>query len=208
MPGKQVMLVEGADDEHVVRHLWRCHRDGPLPFEGRDKKGFPQLKKAIRPEIKGSGLTSLGILVDANQRPARRWQEVAHQVKQGVLEAVGQPVQLPKQMSPTGTIVGQRLRVGIWLMPDNNAAGELEDFIEQLIPSGEPVWPRAQQYIDDIPEVDRKFKPDKIVRARIHAWLATRGEPRKMGAAIGIGDLDATALLGIRFTDWLQELFG
>ena len=208
MPGKQVMLVEGADDEHVVRHLWRCHRDGPLPFEIRDKKGFPQLKKAIRPEIKGSGLTSLGILLDANQRPARRWQEVAHQVKQGVLEAIGQPVQLPKQMSPAGTIVGQRLRVGIWLMPDNNGAGELEDFIEQLIPSGEPVWPRAQQYIDDIPEVDRKFKPDKIVRARIHAWLATRGEPRKMGAAIGIGDLDATALLGIRFTDWLQELFG
>ena len=91
-------------------------------------------------------------------------------------------------------------------MPNNQTAGELENFIEQLIPAGDPVWPRAQNYIDSIPATDRRFK--KILRAKIHAWLAAREQPRQMGAAIGIGDLDAAALLAKQFTDWLRRLFG
>ena len=146
-----------------------------------------------------SGRTALGILVDANDRPTDRWTQILHQVTQ----AVGQ---VPTQMVRSGTILGVRPRVGIWLMPDNQTTGELENFIEQLIPVGDPVWPRAQEYIDGIPVADRKFK--KVLRAQIHAWLATREEPRKMGAAIGIGDLDAAALPAQQFSNWLRRLFG
>lgn len=93
-------------------------------------------------------------------------------------------------------------------MPDNKSAGELEDFIERLMPTGDPVWPRTQNYIDGIPAAEPKFADGKILRARIHAWLAARAEPRKMGAAIGAGDLDTTALLAMQFADWLRQLFG
>ena len=93
-------------------------------------------------------------------------------------------------------------------MPDNGSAGELENFIERLIPAADPIWPRAQCYIDAIPVAERKFAPQKIFRAKIHAWLAARAEPRKMGAAIGAGDLNAKAPLAIHFTSWLQQLFG
>ena len=198
LPASKVLLVEGASDEHVVRHLCRRHQNMPA-FAIIDKKGFPNLKAAIGPEIKVSGRTALGILVDANDHPTDRWTAILHQVEQ----AVG-PV--PTQMVPTGTILGVRPRVGMWLMPNNQTAGELENFIEQLIPAGDPVWPRAQNYIDSIPATDRRFK--KILRAKIHAWLAAREQPRQMGAAIGIGDLDAAALLAKQFTDWLRRLFG
>ena len=93
-------------------------------------------------------------------------------------------------------------------MPDNVSAGELEDFIQRLVPDDDAVWPRAQQYVDDIPVAARKFAPGKTLRAQIHAWLATRAEPRKMGAAIGVGDLNATDPLATQFVDWLQRLFG
>lgn len=101
-----------------------------------------------------------------------------------------------------------RPRVGVWLMPDNRSQGELEDFVAQLIPEGDPVWPLAGRYVNDIPRDARRFKQGKILRARIHAWLATRAEPRKMGAALGVGDLDATAPLAKTFAEWLRAVFG
>ena len=92
-------------------------------------------------------------------------------------------------------------------MPDNQSAGELEDFIERLMPAGDPVWPRTGRYIDDIPPEDRQFATGKILRAKIHAWLATRAEPRKMGAAIRVGGLNATGPLATQFVEWLRRLF-
>ena len=192
--------MEGVDDKHVVRHL--CEHEQHLPaFDVVDKNGWQNLKSAISSEIKVSGRTALGILVDANQDPMQRWQAIAFQLRQVDLK-------LPDQMVPGGTIIENRPRVGIWLMPDNGSAGELENFIERLIPAADPIWPRAQCYIDAIPVAERKFAPQKILRAKIHAWLAARAEPRKMGAAVGAGDLNATAPLAIRFTSWLQQLFG
>ena len=199
LPPSKVLLVEGVDDKHVVRHL--CERHQSIPnFDILDKNGFPELKAAIVPELKVSGRIALGILVDANLRPTQRWQQISHQLQQAAISP-------PAQIALGGTIVGNRPRVGIWLMPDNVSAGQLEDFIKQLMPASDPVWPRAQSYIDGIPEAERKFAPGKIERARIHAWLAARAEPRKMGTAIGAGDLDAKAPLAIQLIDWLQRLF-
>ena len=60
--------------------------------------------------------------------------------------------ELPDQPEPSGTIIEGRLRIGIWLMPDNRSTGELEDFVGSMIPSGDPVWPLSEAYIDGIPE--------------------------------------------------------
>ena len=200
LPARRVLLVEGVDDKHVVRHLCERHADMPT-FDIIDKNGFPNLKRAIRPEIKVAGRKALGILDDGNRHPARRWEAIKHQLREaGIKPAV--------QMASSGTIIEGRPRIGVWLMPDNGSAGELEDFIAQLLPRGDRVWPRAQRYIDDIPVAERKFSPDKVLRARIHAWLAARAEPRKMGVAVGAGDLHVTGPLAMEFAEWLRSLFG
>ena len=92
-------------------------------------------------------------------------------------------------------------------MPDNLSPGELEDFIYKLIPEDDPIWPRTNQYIKNIPSKDRKFTDRKEHRAKIHAWLATRKKPRRMGAAIGAGDLDSSAPIAQDFYKWLHLLF-
>ena len=199
LPPDKILLVEGPDDKHVVRHLCERHQDMPA-FSIKDLDGFPNLKAAIGPEVKVSGRAALGILADANADPNGRWQAIVEQLRR-----VG--VNSPQQIVPTGTIVEHKPRVGIWLMPDNSAKGELEDFIRKLIPTGDQVWPRAQHYIEGIPTVERKFTENKVLRAQVHAWLATRSEPRMMGAAIGIGDLDATIRPAEEFVDWIRQLF-
>lgn len=199
-PRKKILLVEGRDDEHVVRHL--VMRSERMPsFHILPVGGFPNLKKAIPLAMKGRRRTAVGIMADANNDPQGRWSALAYQLRAA-------DVHLPSGLPATGTIVQGQPRVGIWLMPDNQSSGELEQFIGSLIPEGDPVWPRAIQYVDGIPATDRKFAPAKAQRARIHAWLATRKEPRKMGEAIGALDLDTSARVATEFAGWLRDLFG
>ena len=92
-------------------------------------------------------------------------------------------------------------------MPDNQLAGELENFIEKMIPASDPVWPLSEAYIDGIPQAARKFADGKILRAKVHAWLAAREDPRPMGTSIRAGDLDINAPASTSFVNWLRRLF-
>ena len=196
----RVLLVEGPDDKHVVQHLCQV-LELKQEFRIADKEGYANLRKAITPEIKRSGQCAVGIIVDANDNLRGRWQAISNELK-----SVG--IAPPNAPSPQGTVIAGKPRVGIWLMPDNKAQGELEDFVEKLVPSADPVWPRAQNYVDDIPAGDRKFKPEKTLKAKLHAWLATRADPRRMGSAIGAGDLNVEAPLAKALGNWLRSLFG
>ena len=197
-----VLLVEGIDDENVVWHI--CNRN---KFEAPgiiDKKGFDKLVKSISIELKVSGRKAVGILVDANDDPKARWTSIIDK-----LLKVG--ITLPNHPDPNGTILVDTKvlpRVGIWLMPDNRIKGILEHFVEQMIPTNDPLWPRSCKYVDDIPETERKFKINNTQKAKIHAWLATRKNPGlRMGTAILAQDFEIDGDLAQTFFTWLQKLF-
>ena len=157
----RVLLVEGTDDKHVVIHL--SERSGLTPnFRIVEKEGKDSLLDAIEVEVDIPGRTILGIILDANDDPNARWQAVTDRLNRLRQEDHFDLPDLPAQPQPGGTIIDGRLRIGIWLMPDNRSTGELEDFVGSMIPSGDPVWPRAEAFIDGIPPDDRKFAPGKI----------------------------------------------
>lgn len=202
-PSSRILLVEGQNDRHVIGHLCMRHQSVPS-FSILDKGGIEPLLDAIEAEITDvENRQAIGILVDANDDPAARWQAVA-----GRLAEEG--IAVPRERNPAGTIIDtvDKPRVGIWLMPDNTSAGELEDFVAKMIPGEDPVWPLSQSYIAGIPQADRKFAAHKTLRAQIHAWLAAREDPRQMGLAIRTGDLDIDGLLCRKFVAWLTSLFG
>ena len=200
-PSDSVLLVEGQDDWHVVQHIWRHHAGEP-PFCIVVKDSVEKLLAGIDGEIKVSDRQTVGILLDANTNPDGRWQAVKDR-----LAETGYYPSLPARQSPSGTIVEGRPRVGVWLMPDNATPGELENFVAQMIPNGDAVWPLSQAYIDGIPCAERKFSAKKKKRAQVHAWLAAREDPRLMGAAIGAGDLAVDGALCRAFVSWLKALF-
>ena len=92
-------------------------------------------------------------------------------------------------------------------MPDNKSNGELENFVVQMIPDTDIVWPLAQNYINGIPKSSRKFRASKLQRAKLHAWLATREIPGRIGAAIRRGDLETDGKLAQLFVNWLKSLY-
>ncbi len=198
----RVLLVEGSDDKHVVRHLCNFHEKMPK-FCILDKEGIGVLLEAIGSEILAPGRNAVGILVDANDDLDARWNAVRNRL-------VEENIKVPRSPEPNGTLIDgtSRIpRVGIWLMPDNESPGELENFVSEMISEDDPVWPLSADYIDGIPETARKFTEQKILRAKLHAWLATRKAPRQMGAAIGAKDLHANGTLSTAFANWLRQLF-
>ena len=146
----------------------------------------------------------IGIVADANDDPGARWDTISHQLwkaELGPLDA----------LPPGGLIVGSdghRPRVGVWLMPNNQRPGELEDFVQEMIPNGDPVWCLAKRYIRDIPPEAIKFLTKKRSRVELYAWLATRKEPSLMGLAINRGDLQTDGPLCSAFLAWIEGLFG
>ena len=108
---------------------------------------------------------------------------------------------------PCGTIVPTEPRVGLWLWPDNESSGELEDFVAEMIPREDPVWPLSEDYIESIPVGQRPFSEGKTGRARLYAWLAVRKEPRLIGTAIRAEELKVDGALATRFGEWLEKLF-
>ena len=197
----RLLLVEGQDDHHVVRHIRDRH--GLIPsFSISSRGSVEQVLRAIPIEALTSGRQALGIIIDANSDPQARWNAITYR-----LHAANMDIAIPPATGAGGTVIQGIPRIGIWLMPDNRSQGELEDFVAEMIPSDDPVWPRAQDYIDGIPQDDRKFAPQKTSRAKVHAWLAAREDPRQMGAAIGTRDLNIDGTLCIDFINWLDGLF-
>ena len=201
LPKPCVLLVEGQDDEHVVRHIL-MRRELTLDFVIENREGIEPLLDSIGAELRTPGRQALGILVDANTDLSSRWDAVKTRLS---TEGIG----LPRRPAAGGTIIttASKPHVGVWLMPDNTSGGELEDFVVQMVPAGDPVWPMSQRYIDAIPEQDRKFSKQKTQRAKLHAWLAAREDPRRMGSAIRAHDLEVDGVLCRAFLAWLQAVF-
>ena len=221
----RILLVEGQNDRHVVLHL--CNRDShfqiiePTDSEESDApyvvilpkpsssfhimvtNGINNLLDSIGPQIIVPDRQAVGILVDANDDFTARWDAVANRLSQEGIDP-------PASSNLAGTIIDTegKPRVGIWLMPDNTSPGELEDFVVQMIPAGDRVWPLSNRYIEEIPTEDRKFIESKTQRAKLHAWLAAREDPRQMGLAIKTKDLEIDGPLCQKFVVWLTKLFG
>ena len=191
--------MEGPSDSHVVKRL--CERHQPISeFEIEAKGGISPLINSISAEVKAPGRVALGIMVDADNNPGSRWSSITNQLRSAGINT-------PANISQGGTVIAGSPKVGIWLMPDNQSPGELEDFVASLVPGGDPVWPLAAKYINGIPSADRKFKLNKTSRATLAAWLAARKDPRQMELAIKTRDLDASRPPALDFADWLRRTF-
>ena len=205
LPPPRLLLVEGSDDKKVIETLTKAG-GLDLDFEIREQQGFSGVINVVRTIWQSYGLQAIGIIVDADENLTSQWGILSESLRT-------HPVmrELPDESEAGGTVFPGIPRLGIWVMPDNSNSGELEDFIYRMIPQPDKIWPRSEKYIDDIiddiPEVDRPFPEHKSLKAKVHAWMATRSRPRPMWSGISESDLvleeNSTA-----FLNWLRRLFG
>lgn len=198
---EQILLVEGNDDQHIIWALCAKYKLTEN-FDVKDCKGIDPLLEQIGVQLKRSGLKTLGIIIDADANLKARWRD---------LKSILAAFNLPEIPSNEGTIVEkENIKVGIWLMPDNNSSGMIEDFIKFLVPNGDDLLPIVNQNLDSIESQKlNKYKDIHKAKAIIHTWLAWQEDPgTPMGLAITKKYLlPENSELCEHFICWLRKLF-
>jgi hypothetical protein len=206
MTSKRVLMVEGPDDVHVVKHICGQRQLGNIekirPYGGKDS-----LIDGIIVCLKESDISVLGIILDADTDIQARWQAVTDRlITAGYCD-------VPEVPATEGTVIEPPTnsllpRVGIWLMPNNQLPGILEDFLCFLVPDEDPLLAYVDQTIANIPVEQRRFSDLKEAKVKIHTWLAWQKEPGKpFGQAISAHYLDPCLPMVDIFAAWLKKTF-
>ena len=204
------ILVEGNSDLQVLKTIRRCE-NLQSRFHVWPAGGIGTLLKNVpndlqNPNFVGRESTpALGYVIDADDDHLSTWNELKLRCQD---ESIPEQyrVYLPDQPDPSGTVVERprpRLWLGVWIMPDNESRGELEDFLVRMVPPENADWPRARRYVD----CSEGDFGRKVTRAEVLAWIATRTTPGRFDEAIANGDLRTDGELCQRFIAWLDRLF-
>jgi hypothetical protein len=182
------LIVEGNQDKRVIPELmeangvtWEKGKE-PVYIEAYGSDEFINNKK-ISTRLKASGLTHLGLIIDADENPKDRWQSIRNACLK--VKAIPKSIDnLPEQMPETGLIINipngtEFIKFGIWMMPDNENRGMLETFLAYMIPSeSEPLWQYTQEVVIEAKARGAKFINSHIDKARIYSWLAWQNKIR------------------------------
>ena len=208
MANGKILLVEGTDDKHVMKHI--CGNRGIPHLDKVEKYGsVEKLIESIKvrlPLLIEEG-DIVGIVIDADTEISDRWKSIRNRII-----SVGYQ-NVPDQPDPSGTILdppaGTYLpRLGVWIMPNNQTSGILEDFLRFLVPKPNILFDHVRDSVKTIPEGERRFKPLDEPKAIIHTWLAWQKEPgRPFGTAISACFLDPNVPEVDVLVAWLKRLF-
>jgi hypothetical protein len=205
------LLVEGKNDQHVVWALCQQHHvPETFTVESIDQyisqeRGVEQLLNSIPVRLKAARLHTLGIVLDADTDVPSRWQAVCGRLVQAGYH------DLPESPTPEGSIIIQpgKPKVGVWLMPDNQLPGMLENFAANLIADDDALAGKARMILDQIEAENlRRYSLIQRPKAFIHTWLAWQATPgQPIGQAITAKILYHDRALANRFINWLLRLF-
>lgn len=212
--GKKKLLVEGKHDGIVICEL--CHQYDiaankwekdklllPHEISCKSADSIEKLRRQLPVALRESDLETMGIIVDADVDLLQRWQSICDQLRDFGYKT------LPLTPDPKGTVIQEDdlPRLGIWVMPDNQLNGMIEDFAAFLIPRDDELWQHAQNCVEAIENEKRPFT-SHVAKAKIHTWLAWRETPgTPMGSAIKYRYLDANVPEAIVFVQWIKALF-
>lgn len=204
MAEKKVLLVEGKDDEHVVKNICGRFELGKINSIAQTE-GIENLLTILPVKLLESDISVLGMVIDADTDLQARWNSITLKLTEaGYLNVKEQPDENGTiLMPPSDSLLP---KVGIWIMPNNKLSGMLEDFLQFLIPEKDVIYRHAKESIAALPE--KRFSDAHASKVLMHTWLAWQQEPGKpYGQAITARYLDTDLPLGLTFASWLRNTF-
>jgi hypothetical protein len=208
---EKILLVEGKQDARVIPYLieangiaWEINKK-PVVYI-RDCEGNNNLVDSdiIVSELQASGLSVLGIIIDADDDSSASWQSIRNASLMSIPD-------IPKVLPEEGLIhtTPEGIKFGIWIMPDNKMRGMLETFLTYMIPTGnEDLWNFAQEVAQEAKSKGATFKNVHKDKANIYTWLAWQEPPgRQLHNAIMERILNPTHPNAQKFVTWFKTLY-
>jgi hypothetical protein len=181
----------------------RGHKGAPVFGQGAGSA--LQAFKLIDSVWKTSGLTVLGIIVDAEDQFDSRWQSVKRFSEKNFPS-------VPSSMPTTGLILAneQGKKFGAWIMPNNQAAGMLESFCADLIQKQyNAIWQHSKNQANSALGHGATYKSSHTEKANLHTFLAWLDPPgQRIGESISSNDLDCRGPAASNFVNWCKNLYG
>lgn len=202
------LLVEGPDDLFVIAHLRELNQLEDNIFIkpcGSVEKAIELFRILIDKQTANNRI--LGLVIDADLNMAGRWQRISQ-----ILVESGKYT-LPDVLPNEGLILfpndSDDVKIGVWVMPDNQLNGMLEDFLAKLAVNDKDLLDEVDAALEVIEDKKvNKYKAIHKSKARIHTFLAWQEEPGvSMGSAIAKSYLRADSEQAILFVNWLKNLF-
>ena len=199
-----VLLVEGKNDLHVVlalRNVFGVNSDFNVCECGSRELAIKRFGAMI---LEPNGAKRLGIVIDADNDSAKEcWEIVRNKVE-------GHGYTFPQKPSAGGITIGGSGRlpnIGVWVMPDNDSPGVLEDFLFRM--ADQHVLAQACSCVETAKSLQlATFKDIHYSKAVIHTYLAWQDEPgMPLGLAVTARLFAVDSELGKAFALWVDKLF-
>jgi len=205
------LLVEGDEELRVISHFMDQYVEwGDKPQEWvAEVKSFNGVENLLKPgvieaESKTPGLKAIGIMVDADDLFGSRWSSIRERCRKIA-------VNFPEELPPEGLIHQNEhgLRIGVWIMPDNQSRGMLETFLGSLVTQRlEPLWSFAQESCTRSREHGSPYTDPHYDKACIYTFLAWLEPPgRSLNVSVQARAFDARSPLCEQFVRWFIDLY-
>jgi hypothetical protein len=166
---RKLLLGEGVDEVRFFTALLkRLTITGIQVHDYGGKTKLRDFLEALRLIPGFADLASLAITRDADSEANGAFASV-----RASLENAG----LPAPAGHNQPAAGSTLTVRVWIMPDGNRPGMLEDLCMDAV-QADPASPCVEAYFKCLRDLGRpECTPGNMAKARTHAWLASRPEP-------------------------------
>lgn len=225
-PRHAELIVEGENDQHIISNLlwkmqipnYRVQRNerSATAKAGIDDLlitvagGRAELLQSISARIKAGDRSALGFVVDADQDGEhdaaidRTWNAISDQLANAGLaptESIGTSG-WDRIDSRFGT------RVGFWIMPNNEIAGAIEEFLHRLIDEHDTLIAFAgESTLKAKADYSAQFSVVDVAKAHLACWLAWQNQPgRPPGQAMIHDTFRLEHELARQFVGWVQRL--
>lgn len=232
MAGKRLILVEGTTDRDVLMALAGNLREEDFQVA----RTFSLLCGSIE-SVMRQDLRSMAIVFDANGQPTKQWRKVREEILAAyalVSKEIPAKQKIKMENKIPKTLTGKhavgvwvenykpwikrhKSKLGMWMMPNNYAEGELEHFLSGMISGDDYCWELAKKYVAAVARKHGQcsereiFPQQKTEKAKFYAWLAVQKSPGapfgpSIKEAVKDGYLDINAPEAERFQKWLAKL--
>ena len=206
------LLVEGKEDRFTVAYLmeaagipWSSNKeDAPVWIEDYDGIEDLLAPGAIEAQLNASGTQAVGVLVDADADASAHWERIRRRLK-------GPYPGLPTALPAEGLVHEEAgsPRVGVWIMPDNVAAGMLETMLLRIRhDASDELKAHVRSSMERAVGLGAPLRPAHHDKGELHTWLAWQDPPGlQLHMAVGAKLLRPTDEVVAPFVRWFKTLF-
>ena len=215
---KKILLVEGETDKSFfeeickklsLKTIVRVAPPRDLGGTHNTKGGVINHLKILLPQLEDGQLTNIAVIVDADYlEHGSGGHKTVEQVSE-VLESFD--FTLKNSTSNLGGLLFKHSDgfedFGLWVMPNNNREGMLEDWIIECIKNDEKAL--FQQATTAVQQLSSpKFKTHLQAKAKVATWLAWQKTPgHGLYSVMKEGLLDENSVSYTQLGNWLKRIF-